>query len=942
LLIDMIWHGPLLDCADLAASAAIDPNLDESTRAGAVRALIACQNHEAIQRFVDEVLINTATWKNRPFCYLFEDIVPQYLSVDRFATLLKCIMSEGGLRSDLNSVLNQLVDKIAPLSSYATDLRNAFCQLIEEGIHEEIEEYHMTSSFGLFTEPLAKLCARQIEEGASLSDTLVRACVVASRFMSVDYNRSQEIENLSKILQRRLEFREAVYWEDAVMLDTLFPNSDWQYRAWRSSGDQALIGPLVSSDAIWLESALSSKRTETRRLALYQLLGIWRNTGRPRDLFARMRFATEGFSELTKIIDDACEPNEEPASIRRSKARIERRRQEAIAKEEERIAGWKIWRDTLRINPIKSFSGNEEESNVVNLIEWVSMHAKRQVSDGPWSSDAVALVLGEDVLIHALPALKKYWRKNRPLLWSERKPETRQTFVWAWMYGLCALKAEAAEARWIDQLSDDEVRLATKFAMIQFNGWPEFLDQLIASRPMPVLDILSRELEAQFNAWDEVDGDLPLLQSIRYGGEAVQCLLAPNLLGLLERWPQDLANADTGRPLHGLSQLIDILTNTNNVDDATRVRDIAREQFDAEPSGYYATLWLQAVFKLDFKTGVGLLTETFQNPENSSDKQTVLGLLAGIFGDRGSTPLPNLRTPYRAEILGKLLRFSHQFVKREDDRVHNGVFEPDTRDHAESARSAIFSALMETPGADARRVIIELTGDPQFSSVADRWRMLSLEQLAIQAEFEPYDINSIMDFEKCHEIAPRNSDELLFVTIGRLDDLAHDLHHHKFSLLKEWRNIVNEPDAQRLLAARLNDKRGNTYTAVTREEEVTELNRTDITLSTLGVDAKQTTIEIKIANRHRSINSLARDLEKQLVDKYLRHESCRAGCFLVINRGDRPNWQHPKTNKNVSFSDLIEYLESKAREIEERQAHGVQIAVFGLDLTNAGAARHSY
>lgn len=942
LLIDMIWHGPLPDCADLAESVTLDPERDNRTRATAVRALIACGQHASVQRFVDDALVKMITRNELTFRYLFAELVPKYLPIDRFVGVLRDIFSKGSPRSDFNWELNQVVEKLPPHSSDAGELRDGLTRLIEEGVHDGIEEYKITSVFGKLVEPLALLCARQIEAGAGPAACLVHASVIASRFENDGYSRSHEIEPLVEAVQKRVDFREAVYWEDVALLDHLFPDRGSRWRAWRSSSERALIAPLVSNDAVWLENALASADAEKRSLALHLLLDIWRDTGRPDGLLGRVRSAAANSRELTAIIHNALEPVEEPPRFKESKERLARRQQAGRAKEHLRISDWKDWREFVCATPLRSFSGHEEEANVINLIKWVAMHEGRDVSDGPWNSDAVISMLGAEVFRNALPALKRYWRKHKPLLWSERAPEERSTFLWAWMYGLCSLKAEVSEMGWIDRLSDEEVRLATRYAMIQLNGQPEFLDLLIASRSNPVLDLLSSELEAQLHAWEQANGNLPLLQTIRYGGDAVQRLLAPTLMDLFERWPRNFDAVDSQQAVHGLSHLIDILSEVVIGIDAERLRSLAQKRFKDEPGGQFATLWLNAVFKLDFEAGVDLLTEQFRNPENPEEEQIVLSLLAGIFGDRGDTPISNFQSSSRADVLGRLSRFSYKFVKREKDRVHDGVFTSDTRDHAVSARNAILSALINTPGADARRVLLELANDPQFASIADRWRMLSLEQLAIQAEFDPYDIDAIKDFERQYELAPRTSEELLSVVVGRLDDLAHDIHHHKFSRREEWLGIEDEADAQRRLAAQLDERRAQAYTAVTREEEVAEENRTDITLSTLGVDAKQATIEIKIANRNRTAVTLAHDIKEQLVGKYLRHDVCRAGCFLVVNRGDKTRWKHPETKKMVSFSGLIEYLEGEAREIEERHAYRIKLSVFGFDLTEDGTKRHTF
>ncbi len=943
LLVDMIWHGPLPDCADLAESVAFNSSIDESTRCSAVRALIACGQRVTVRRFVDEVLTHPDRWTSRWFCRLFDEVVPDYLSTDRLISMLEHIVPEGRRRSDIDWELDLVINKLSALSDEMLSLRDGLCRLIEEGAHDEIAEYSMHSRFGSLTEHLAAICKKQIEAGAQPDHSLVHACVVASRFEIDRYSQHEKVDELAEIARTNISLREAVYWDDVALLTRFFPEKDARWRAWRSSGDRALICPLVPSDSAWLESALTSDDTNKRLLALHQLLDIWRATDRPDDILVRLRDAVADDQDLVQLIDAAQIPYEEPAPLKESREHISRRQRANRAKEHKRIADWKEWRTTICAAPEESFNGEVEDSNVVGLVRWMALHAGRDVSDGPWNSDAVRRIFGDDVFQHAIPALKRYWRKHHPLLWSERVTEDRHTFLWVWLYGLCALKAETSEPDWIERLSDEEVKLATRYAVTQFNGFPEFMDDLIAERPAPVVDVLSIELRGQFDAWSELNGDLPMLQTIKYGGEALQRLMATPLREELRRWPSSVPDDDKqGRALNGFSNLVRILCDVNDPSDTSFLLRIAKERFEGEPQGPYATLWMKAVFQLDFQTGVHLLTETFRDTGDSAQAQAAIGLLAALFGDRGDAPLVYDQAPENAAALGSLLRFALNFVRYEDDLVHDGVFTPNIRDHAETARSAIFSALIGTPGPDARRILLEIADDPLFAFRADRWRYLSLEKVAEQADFTPYGVDAIQTFEQSHELVPRNSEELLEVVIDRLDDLGHDLHHHRFSPLKEWRLIENEADAQRLLAGRLDSTRLDSYTAVTREEEVAERNRTDVTLSTLGNDAEQAVIEIKIANKNRTATTLAQDIEEQLVAKYLRHNQCRAGCFLVINRGDKATWRHPTTGKKMTFSKLVSYLAEIAQSIEEKNGYRIKLEVFGLDLTDDGSTRHAF
>lgn len=60
------------------------------------------------------------------------------------------------------------------------------------------------------------------------------------------------------------------------------------------------------------------------------------------------------------------------------------------------------------------------------------------------------------------------------------------------------------------------------------------------------------------------------------------------------------------------------------------------------------------------------------------------------------------------QTLKDLVSLAYRVISPTDDIRHDGVFTPDSRDRAESGRSAILSALHNSIGADAYQAMIEL------------------------------------------------------------------------------------------------------------------------------------------------------------------------------------------------------------------------------------------
>jgi hypothetical protein len=139
--------------------------------------------------------------------------------------------------------------------------------------------------------------------------------------------------------------------------------------------------------------------------------------------------------------------------------------------------------------------------------------------------------------------------------------------------------------------------------------------------------------------------------------------------------------------------------------------------------------------------------------------------------------------------------------------------------------------------------------------------------------------------------------------MDRFDDLAHDFTHYDFSDRRTVRDISEETKMQRTLAWRIEAK-ANSALVVTREDEVADLKRTDIRLSTVRGDQKGL-IEVMLVNRRWSLTDLERTLRSQLLGQYLRHETCKAGCLLLTYDGEKKFWTHPVTRKCLNFADMV-------------------------------------
>ena len=401
----------------------------------------------------------------------------------------------------------------------------------------------------------------------------------------------------------------------------------------------------------------------------------------------------------------------------------------------------------------------------------------------------------------------------------------------------------------------------------------------------------------------------------------------------MKAWPSAFTDETGTRWVHHLDRVLRILDETSREADREAIARECADRYDADPAGVLGLVWLRGLFRFDLVRGTRALVTEFADRKDPAAHARAIDAFAALFGERDS-PVPafeSIDPARRGHILGQLVRYSHAFVRPEDDQVHEEVYTPDVRDKAQNARDFLLSKLLDTPGPEARRVILGLADEDDFAHAADRLRLMARQRTAADAEFPAFAPEDVRALDDRQEAPPRGRDGLFTVMMDRLDDLAHDLAHHDFSDRRTVLSISEEREMQRTFALRIEAKANGAY-VVAREEEVADEKRTDIRLSAVDGGHKAV-VEVKIADKW-SLTDLERALRNQLVGRYLRHSTCKAGCLLLTCHGRKRFWVHPETRKRVGFPEVVTFLRDRARTIEQEYSHDVRLAVFGLDLTD--------
>ena len=931
LLLNLIRLGPVEACADLAHGVALDTAESDYDRIDAIQALLACRRNDSVRDLAGAMLDEPTSWSDELVHGIAPDLFPTIITTDELVRLMERTREPKQAIGGFEWTSRQIVESIESGADSAIALRDRMADLIMRGRPQTLDPHCIQSGFGHLAPALAMLCNRQLSAAKERPDAdLIRASVIASRFGADVTGENEPASKLRAHFTGDAALRSDGFWAELAFMDEVNPSDNDRLRL-HYAEQGGIAGYLTEADRPWLEAALADEhRPERRAVALHALIDGWDRRGRGAAELDAIRTSLKGHRLLGRILEEstaAPKPNEVLEGMKR---KHQRRDRERARDEAQRLEDWKTWRDELLADPDGAFSEVKRQGTVSNLYKWLGSTERTPARYNIWDKDSLRRAFGQDITDRAEKAFRALWRANRPMLWSARPVNEKRSIRADWAHGLTGISAEAATSGWTASLSPSEARTAAAYATIELNGFAPFITDLATSHPAEVEDVIGGEVSSELSVGAD-HRNLSTLRNLAYSDGDMRRAFVPRLLATLKSWPTNFT-ADTG-PLWSdhLDKVLQILSAaTNDVDRMTIARECAG-RYEADPLGLLALVWLRGLFQFDAAWGAQVLIQRLEGVKDAGSADQAIETFGALFSRRDAVAFEVEDQAQRARLLEQLVRYAYAFVRRVDDQVHEGAYTPNTRDHAEEARNLLLSMLLDTPGSDARRALLELADEDDFAHFADYLRFQARQRAAVDAEFPPFDPEDVIALDTCHEAPPHDSDGLFTLMMDRLDDLAHDLAHDDFTNRTTLKGIGAEPEMQRNLAREIRQRANGAY-AVTREEEVADNKRTDIRLSVPNRNLKGV-IEVKIADNW-TPTDLDGALRNQLAAQYLRHSICRAGCLLLTYHGRKQYWIHPEGRKRTTFPELVALLNDKARDFEKASTRGIRIAVFGLDLTD--------
>lgn len=936
LLIDSIRSGRMSECLDIAEEVARDRNARHTDRVTAIAALAEMRETGGLNELVQSIIDPDQPWPSEVKEGIIGELFPKHMSVAQFAALLSQIKIDRNRVGDVSWTLPRLVSGMTLNYTQTTDLRHALTGLISGGAFESEHWPHYASKLQHLSPALATLCLQELDKLRSLPRELANSAVIALRFRVDEYGDDKPTDKLLRLIHKiGMPLRKELYLAESAFCIHYMPPKDDDLShnvIWGGS-----LSSLDHGDYHWLLEICcdASLPIQTRNSAFRNALYLMRNSGKPiegrldemRDLASKQenwsKWLEPWLVPLTRDLDhDAREAKW--AKEKKARAAVERRATQS----------WKKWRKQVISDPNAYFAKTKIERIVHDFYEVLQRADDRGTTRAHWSRPTIVEFFSEKIADEVALAFSKYWRTIKVPLRSERPLEDRNQSWSHWYLGLAGVFAEAdSDPEWAKKLTDQDAEYALRFAPLELNGIPPWVHDIITHKPEVADRTLGAELSAQLT--DAVSFNFPdLISDFSHAAEEVQRFFTPRIWEWLStsNFMFDGETQQTRMHEH-IERAIELRFRHSGTNDADALAALAIRQLDDDLTGPFALLWLTALLRLIPDTALASFENGLERLSDADRFKFSERLFAAIGERRHARFAPDLKDPrFTPHILFRFVRLAYAQIKLDDDidRAGKGTYSPTTRDDAQDGRGAVLSALLASRGSEAWLVKQQMRKDPLFAHFKDRLDQYARETAATEAEGPSLRDADLATIEKYGEAAEADRDGMFRLMLDRLADLQHDLEAHEFSERPLLARIDKEAEMQVWLAKRLQENANGAY-RVDREAMVINAKETDIRLLSVRTD-QQAVIEIKLANNGYSLADLRDALENQLVERYMKHENCRAGCLLITMNKQRM-WREPETGTPMPFVETVEFLRERAQALMVELGDSLRIDVVGIDLT---------
>jgi hypothetical protein len=516
-----------------------------------------------------------------------------------------------------------------------------------------------------------------------------------------------------------------------------------------------------------------------------------------------------------------------------------------------------------------------------------------------------------------------YWRKYCPKIQSDNTVDQNSPPV-AVIIGLSGLMMESQRtSNWANGLSEDEAKLACRYAVKEINGFPIWLETLYEKFPQAVEERILAEIEWEFT---QFKGDAPchyVLDDVNWQADWIKPKISSTIISFLKKY----------EPRHDetVKKALEVVLSNGALDKDSLIA-IARVKIGTQISNERKAVWIAAWMGIESEAAFNELQVFLKGIADAGSATTAaMVFLTELLGSRRERVNLIYYDYKKPSMLLSLYRLMHIYIKSSDDIHQKGIYSPGLRDDAQDARERLLKFLCEVPGKDAYLELLELANEQPNENIRDWYVNIAHRRAELDAEPRAWESADIKVFANEAEKKPITHQELFNLIVNRLSDLKDDLENGATSQASIFKTVKEESEHRNYIARCLTKRSVGRY-IVSQENELADATRPDLYVFGNNIQG-EVPIELKVVDNGWTIKDLEKALIDQLCGQYLRDINVTCGVYLLIYRGEKQYWKHPGNQKNLTFDQLIKFIEQKAKKIVRKHPKVESIKVIGIDLT---------